>query len=430
MNAALTRLKALLPKSSFARNVAVIAGGTAAGQSIVVLASPIITRLYTPEEFGVLAVYTSLLGILSVVASLRYELAIPLPEEDTDAASLLVLSLGIVVFMSLFTGLGILILDDYVAQWPDIKVLQPYLWLLPFGILMTGTYQVFNYWAVRKKAFSSIARTKLNQGIGLVLTQIILGLYKLGPLGLILGQIAGQAAGSSTLAAIFRRENSQAAEEISFASIRKVAGRYRRFPLLSSGSALINSAGLQLPTLLLAAFYGPQVAGWFALSQRVIGTPLGLVSQSTAQVFVGEASQIRRAKQEMLPLFWSTVKRQAYISLPVVLIIPLLPWVFEFLFGRNWYEAGIYAVTFSLALIFQFITSPVGGVLDVLERQGLHLLREFFRLLVLCLAILIGNTFNLGPRGTVALFSLSLMITSLVYLLISLVAIRQYMINK
>ncbi len=149
MNAALARLKSLLPKSSFARNVAVIAGGTAAGQSIVVLASPIITRLYTPEEFGVLAVYTSFLGILSVLASLRYELAIPLPEKDRDAASLLVLSLGIVVFMSLFIGVGIWILGDYIIHWFNTPALHAYLWLLPLGVLMTGVYQVFfrlYYW--------------------------------------------------------------------------------------------------------------------------------------------------------------------------------------------------------------------------------------------------------------------------------------------
>lgn len=106
MNGLLVRLERWLPRGSFVRNVAVLAGGTAAGQAIVVLASPVLTRLYTPEDFGVLAVYASLLCVLSTVATLRYELAIPLPKRDEDAAALVVLCLVIVLGMSLLVAMG------------------------------------------------------------------------------------------------------------------------------------------------------------------------------------------------------------------------------------------------------------------------------------------------------------------------------------
>ncbi len=412
MNAALTRLKALLPKSSFARNVAILAGGTAAGQSIVVLASPVITRLYSPEEFGVLAVYTSLLGILSVVASLRYELAIPLPEEDTDAASLLVLSLGIVVFMSLFIGVGIWILGDYIIRWFNTPALHAYLWLLPLGVLMTGVYQVFNYWAIRKKAFSHIAKTKLNQGIGLILTQIALGLYKLGPLGLILGQIAGQAAGSSTLAAIFRRENSQAAEEKSFASIRKVAGRYKRFPLLSSGSALINSAGLQLPALLLAAFYGPQVAGWFALAQRVIGIPMSLVGQAVAQVYMGEASWFIREKPAALSFLFSNAARKLFFLglLPIIILMISGPRLFAIVFGPNWWMAGLYMRILGLMYLVQFVVVPLSQTLNLLERQDIQLGWDIGRLLLVPGIIVIAHLKGWLAEYAVGVYGIAMLV--------------------
>ncbi|MGB9859042.1 MAG: lipopolysaccharide biosynthesis protein, partial [Moorellaceae bacterium] len=127
MNTWLTRLKVLLPKSSFTRNVAVLTGGTAAGQAMVVLASPILTRLYTPEDFGVLAVYSSVLSIVSVVASLRYELAIPLAEDDETAANLLLLSLTIGVGVSLLTGILTWLLGDQIVTWTNTLALKPYL---------------------------------------------------------------------------------------------------------------------------------------------------------------------------------------------------------------------------------------------------------------------------------------------------------------
>ena len=187
-------VRVTLPRGRLARSVAVLAGGTALGQAITVLASPILTRLYAPEDFGVLAVYSSILGILSVIASWRYELAIPLPEQDEDAVNLVALSLGIVVLMSMVVGLGAWLLGEHVVQWLNAPGLQPYLWLLPVGTLLVGSYQIFNYWAVRKQAFGAIARTKLYQGLGAALTQVASGFLKSGPLGLIVGQIVGQSA--------------------------------------------------------------------------------------------------------------------------------------------------------------------------------------------------------------------------------------------
>ena len=94
-------LKKILPKNRFARSVSFLAGGTAAGQAITVLAAPLLTRLYSPEDFGLLAVYTSLLMTIGVIASLRYQLAIPLPKSDEEAAHVVVLSLFIVLGISL-----------------------------------------------------------------------------------------------------------------------------------------------------------------------------------------------------------------------------------------------------------------------------------------------------------------------------------------
>lgn len=426
MSAGLTRLKAMLPRSSFARNVAVLAGGTAAGQAIVVLASPVLTRLYTPEDFGVLAVYSSLLGILSTVAALRYELAIPLPEKDEDAAALVVLSLSIVVGMSLLVGAGVWLLGERIVKWTNAQALKPYLWLLPVGVGFVGAYQVFYYQALRRRAFKAIASTKLSQGIAQTCMNIGMGFLRLGIPGLLIGNIVGQAAGLTTLASLAFKKQNIFSHKTGNSNLVRIALRYRRFPLISSVPAIINATGLQIPVLLLSGLYGSQVAGWFALATRVMGIPLSLLAGSAGQVFFAEAGKAIRNRQDIKAMFWNTIKQQVYMALVIALFMPLLPWIFNITFGSNWREAGVYAALFSLALLLQFVTSPIGGALDVLERQDLHFIREVFRILCLCGAILVSYYTSLQPRETIFILSLAASIASSFYFFSSWLAIRKH----
>ncbi|MEM2568006.1 MAG: oligosaccharide flippase family protein [Candidatus Bathyarchaeia archaeon] len=240
---------------SFARNVAVLAGGTALGQAISVLASPILTRLYTPDDFGVLAVYSSILGILSVVASWRYELAIPLPDKDEDAVNLVALSLGIVVLMSFLVALGVWLLRNQIVRWVNVPALQRYLWLLPVGVLLVGAYQVFNYWAIRKKAFGALAQTKLRQGIGATATQISLGLVRPSPLGLLLGQVVGQAGGLLMLLGNFWKHAKDLWKFVDAKESVKLLSRYVRFPIFASWVGVFNTLSVQVPILMLSSLF-------------------------------------------------------------------------------------------------------------------------------------------------------------------------------
>lgn len=418
-----------LPRSRFARSVATLAGGTALGQVITVLAFPILTRLYTPEDFGVLAVYTSILGILSVIASWRYELAIPLPEGDEDAANLLILSMGIVVLMSLLVGLGVWFLGLQMVQWTNAPALQPYLWLLPVGVLLVGTYQVFNYWAVRKQAFDRIARTKINQGLGAVIIQTTFGLLKLGHLGLLIGHVMGQGAGVTTLAVLVHREDKRALQSISSEGVRCMARRYQRYPLLSSFSGLINSAGLQLPAILLSSFYSLQVAGWFILGQRVIGAPMGLVGQAVSQVYLGEAAQLaRQSPSSLLSLFLKTARKLLLLGIaPLGLLALSGSWLFTQIFGDSWRDAGTYVQVLSLMFLAQFVVAPLSQTLNVLERQDWQLGWDIGRLSGVIGTLFIAYKFCWSPLWAIAAYSLFMFIS---YLSLFGLSLRALLLRK
>lgn len=394
----------ILPKGRFARGVTVLAGGAALGQAVTVLASPILTRLYGPDDFGVMAVYVSLLSIFSVIASLRYQLAIPLPEKDEEAANVLALSLGIVLLMSAFVGVGVWFFAEQIIGWVNAPALRPYLWLLPVGMGMVGTYKVFNYWAVRKQAFARIARTKINQGLGSVFTQIGLGLLKLGPIGLLVGQIVGQAAGTTTLATLAWKQDAKALKVVTPRGMCRMASRYRRFPLFSSWSGVLNTLSVQVPTLMLSFFFGSAITGLYALSHRVMSLPLQLIGQAIAQVFFPTAVEAHR-KGSIATTTEAIFKRLVLIGIPALLLTGLAaPELFAVIFGKEWREAGIYAQWLTPWMFLVFVSSPLSMLPSVMEKQKqeacFHAVLLSSRVGALCM----GGFLN-TERGAIALFA-------------------------
>lgn len=427
MNRPWRLIRDALQESHFVRSVAVLAGGTAAGQAIVVLSSPILTRLYTPEDFGVLAVYVSILSILVVVASLRYELAIPLPKHDDIAANLLVFSLAIVFGVGMLSGVVVWLFGDQLVSWTNAPAMKPYLWLLPLSLVGAGTYQVLNYWAIRRRAFFHVARTRLYQGVAQVFTQVLLGLTKFGPGGLLLGDVVGRAGGSGTLAALAFKRDAELFKRISIGGIKLAAVRYRRFPLLSSGSSLLNSAGLQLPAILLAAFYGPQVAGWFALGQRVVGVPAVLIGRAVAQVYIGEAARFaRESPAELHRLFSATAKRLFFVGIvPIALLMLGGPLFFELVFGANWSEAGNYLRILGAMFLVQFVVAPLSQTLNVLERQDLQLVWDAGRLVLVVGTIVAAYLLDFPAAVAIAVYGVGMILAYLSLFSISFLSIRK-----
>ncbi|KAF0279731.1 oligosaccharide flippase family protein [Spiribacter aquaticus] len=364
----------LLPKNRFIRSVSILAGGTAAGQIIVVAASPVLTRLYSPEDFGLLAVFASLLGILGVVASLRFELAIPLPESDDEAASLTVLSLLVVVGMALLATAIVIPWRAPIAAAVNAPLLEDYIWLLPLGLFLMGVYQVFNYWAIRTKSYPAIARTKLTQAVSMIAVQI--GGYALGPVSLLLGRAFGQAAGTSTLGSLAFVSRREAFRKVTLSGVYKAAARYCNFPLYSSWAGLLNAGGSQIPPILFSAFYSAGAAGLYILAHRVIAMPMTLVGSAIADVFMPNA--IDAVREARLRDSVASLQRQlAWIALPpAALLFVAAPEAFRVAFGADWEQAGYMIRWLTPMLVLQFVVSPLSRIFVVLQRQRLSLLLQ------------------------------------------------------
>ena len=396
----------LLPKSRFARGVAALSTATAVGQAIAVFTSPIITRLYSPDDFGVLAVYTAILGIVTAVSSLRYELAIPLPYSQGSAANVFALSLITLTGVSALSCLVVVFWGEQIVTWSNTPQLGAYLWLLPLGIALGGAYQVFNYWALRRQAFGRLARTQVQRGGGMAITKIALGLAEFGTLGLIIGQVIGQCAGLGSLVYGALREDGKILKRIRFSRIRWAARRYRQFPLYSTWSALANAAGTRLPLMLFASFFSPTVAGLYMLGYRVLHMPMELLGNSIGKVFHASAAEARRDNRlgdVTLQVFNVLVR----IGIgPMVLLAVVAPELFSFVFGPDWCEAGVYVRWMVPWLTMVFITSPLSTIVSVIEKQALGLAFQLSLLILSSFAVIAGAFWG-EPLTAIALYAMS-----------------------
>lgn len=405
------RVKRLLPRNRFARGVGVLAGGNGGAQLLAVLAAPILARLYTPEDFGLLAVYAGLLSVCLVTSCLRYELAIPLPDCDREAAAIASLCLGIVVAMTLATGSVALTWNREIALLLGTPLLADYLWLLPVGVLLGGFYQIFSYWSVRTRQFPAVAATKIKQSLAMIAIQLC-G-FKVGPLALLGGQAAGHAVGGVTLARCALKRGDF--KEVTAQGASRAATRYRQFPFFSAPASLFNTTGAQLPPILFAALFSPAAAGCYALANRVLAVPISVLGSAIGSVFLSNAADAFR-EGTLGVLVAGTHRKLAHIAMPPMMIVVVAgPDLFAAVFGEQWREAGKLARLMAPWLYMVFVTSPFSTVFSVMEKQQRDVVFQVALMVVRAASIIVG-AYSGGLYLTVALFSFSSTLCWVVFL--------------
>jgi O-antigen/teichoic acid export membrane protein len=369
-------------RQGFVRSVGVLAGGTAFAQALMVLVLPLLTRLYTPEDFSMLAVYTSILGILSVAACLRLEIAIPLPQRDEDAANLLALALcssaGVASLSAIIVWLFPLQIVALVAQ----PKLQPYLWLLPLGIWLSSSYVALQFWTTRKKRFSIIAKTRMTQAISGAGIQAGLGWATIAPLGLLVGQMITSSAGIFGLVRDGLKNDRAALRSVNWPNMRRIFFEYASFPKYSVLESLANSASIEFPVIIIAALaVGPE-AGFLMLASRVMLAPMALIGGAISQVYLSRAPIELRAGtlgSFTANIIGGLVKTGVG---PLVFVGILAPVIIPIIFGVHWQRAGEMITWMTPWFVIQFMASPISMTLHVTQSQRAALVLQILGLVL------------------------------------------------
>lgn len=409
------------------KGVLILGSGTAVAQLIGIVTMPIITRLYTPSDLGVLTIYSSVLAIFGVGATLRYEFAYALPRRDEDAANLLGLCLVLLFITTGAFGLILLFGRDLLTSIVDISSIEQYLWFLLIGFFGAGLYTTLNYWAIRQRDYGRITYTKINQGAGGAICKILLGIFSFGPLGLILGHIVSQIAGVGTLARAAWRKERRNLKTISLSRMMSVARTYRSFPMFNFPASVVNTMALQLPPLMLLALYDSQVVGFYALANTLVVLPGSLISSSMGQAYFGEASKmVRERSQELRSLYVRTLKHLSIIAVPLIGIPALCaPFVVPFIFGEAWAEAGWYCWPLALMVISAFIVSPTSRM-DIYGYNHWKLIWDVARVVSILTGFYVSQLLILPIFSTLAIYSLVVLSMYIILVVLELRAIDNF----
>lgn len=383
MKSLLEKINAKLnAKGGFLKAVGVLAGGTAFAQALGVMVLPIITRLYSPEDFALFAVYASILGILAVAACLRFEIAIPLPEKNEDAISLFILALLSNICITVLLAVIIYFFQEFILTTIQQPQLTPFVWFIPIGVFFAGLYNALQYWTTRQKQFSMIAKTRMTQSIASSSVQIGGGYFGFGSVGLILGQIISFSAGILRLFISFWKQSKPLFKQTTIVRLKENWKQYDKFPKYSTFEALANVTAIQLPVIIIAAVtIGPE-AGYLMLAMKVMAIPMGLIGGAIAQVYLAHAPQYYN-RDELRQYTIQTIKQIGKIAIiPIITIGAIAPFVFPIVFGASWTKAGFMLLWMVPWFVMQILSSPVSTCLHVTGNQKMALLLQITGLVI------------------------------------------------
>lgn len=409
------------------KGIIILGSGTAFAQMIGIITMPIITRLYTPSDLGVLAVYSSILAIVGIGATLRYEFAYALPEDDKDAANIFGLCLILLLITTTILASILIFGSELLMSIFDLNAVRQYLWFLLIGFLGMGLYNILNYWALRQRDYKQITYTKINQGAGGAITKIVLGILAFGPIGLIIGHIVSQIAGIGTFGRKMWRVEKENLRTISLNGMKRVASTYKGFSLYGFPASIINTISLQIPPIILLAIYDASIVGYYALAQMIVVLPSSFISRSMGQAYRGEISKMVREKScELLSIYKTTLKHLSLISILLVGIPAVCaPLVVPYFFGEVWIEAGWYCLPLALAVIGDFIIGSTTN-LGIYGYNHWMLLWDSSRLISVLFGFYICYIFNIPILYTLLIYSIILSIMYIINIILDYVAIKRF----
>ena len=380
----------LKPKSEFSRNVLTLMTGTTIAQAIPIAISPILTRIYTPEDFGVFALFLAITGLFSVVASGRYEFALMLPRKEEDAINIFALGLGIIVVLTAFILLVILVFHSLLIETLQNDRIGYWLYFIPVAFFFIGLFNLLSYYNTRQKNYRDIANATVVKSIVLATVQLLIGVLKTGASGLISGQIISSLFANMQLLKNIVKDKKRLSH-ISKVKIIALAKKYKEFPKYQAPHAMLNAFSSYIPIYIFSSFFGLTVVGFYALSTRIIFTPLMILAGASAKVYNQKVTQLYNNKEDAygfsIRLLQSLFKK---IVIPFLIIVFFAPDIFGFIFGEAWREAGIYTQILSPWLWMVFLTATIAFIPSFLQMQKKALFLEVIYTLLRVIAIGIG----------------------------------------
>lgn len=384
----------LRPIKELKKNLLILMTGTFLGQVFPIAFSPILTRIYSPDDFGSLTLFIAALAILGSISSLRYEQAIIQPKSDEDSEALLVLSLTINVIFSVCILTVLLVYQNHVLFWLGTTS-GSWIYLIPAAVFSSGWIQILGYWNTRYGRYRSISESKVAQGMGTALIQWAAAVGTFGS-GLIVGYVGGLFAGLFYFFSKNLTSKNKICSKVILYKLPTVAKYYSHFPKYSAFGAILDNISLNMPALILNNYFDSHTTGTFGLTFRIMNMPMSLVATALSQVLFQKIAGMHHNESQAI--------RAIILKIFLTLLLSMIPLVglieifgepmFAFVFGESWRPAGRMAGILIIASAVRFAVSPLSCVLALKQNVRLGVLWQCIYFLTIVTTLL---TFKKEP---------------------------------
>lgn len=313
-------------------------------------------------------------AILGTITNGKYEMAIMSPKKEYEAVNIVFLSAIIAGIFSIFLLVCVLIFKKSFALILEKPEIENWLFIIPFSVLFIGFYNALNFYNTREKYYKNVAISSIYKSTGSGVTQVGLGLFNVGPFGLILGQVVSYISGNYILLKRITRKY-ELKNTFDFGVIKTMAQKYKKFPLYTLPAGLLSAFNLNILSFLITSIFSLTILGYFVLAQRTIGVSSAIIGRSIGQVYFQKMSESKKNGESLLNVFNSTLKKLILIAVPLfsVLYLSVVP-MFEVVFGKQWIIAGRYAQILIPFFALRFVCSSLSYTLHIVEKQE----RTFF----------------------------------------------------
>lgn len=379
--------------------------GTAFAQAIPLAITPILTRLYSPEDFGLLALYLSSVSILAIVVTGNYEKAIIMPKEERDAIGVVKLSLLLIISGCIILLIATILFDEQVASFYENKSIKSLLYFIPLSVFSLALYNVINTWfnrvkAYKKLSFNRVTKSSISSALG-----VLLGFMKLQSLGLVIGEFLGQLLATILFGRAFLNKNQSVYRSVTKAELISLAKEYKNFPMYTMPADMLSMASYQLPVFVFAKIFNQSTVGFYSLCIRVLDKPFVLLTSAVYEVFRQKAMEDYNQYGNCVDIYKKTFLRLLAISVPsMTLFFLIAPDLFRIVFGVEWEIAGEYARIISVMYMFKFVASPLSFTFYMVNKQRLDFFLHVYVFLSSSVVLALSYFYNLSVEKTIWLF--------------------------
>jgi len=411
--------------SNIFRGMLTLAKGSIIARLLGLGSIPILTRLYSPEDYGVLALYASFVLVMAPMLTLRYVQAIPLPKTDLLAFNLLSLCISFIVVGSTILSFLFFFFGKLILSWFDMLALLPWWPIIVLGSMGIALYELFSLWATRKKLYKIIAKTQITQSLLGNIIKILLGLLAIKPMGLLVGQFVAHSGGVGSFIKASLPSFRELRRGIRFKRMCFLAAYYKQFPTYRFPSQVLMSLSLQAPILMTAALYNKEITGQLSLAMLSLSLPITLIGSAIAKAYYGEIAAIGKSDLSKVKEISLNVQKKLFlIGLPITVFIMLFAeLLFTFFFGKEWQVAGEMAAILAPFMLLQFTSLPLVEVINVIGYQFYFLIFSVVRVLGLLAIYTLIMLFDSRDYQDL-IFTLSFYL-SFYYFMVSLVVLRK-----